>query len=270
VKQIWFPGSDTMTRVYLGTPILRHVTGTFVLDRLRLYLTDRTFLTLPFLFTLIWGWAIRNPLLPIGYVAALPWLALNFLAVQLTPGTLSYYYGFPFWLSLAWPLVALTVWRPREERSLWPMALILAASLVGSDRGRLVVYPLQPHYLGETPLAWNDYLSDRAQADIFAGWFRDHRAALGGIMVDQAVGGLLIEDIDQDVRSRNWEARDPDTMIYFERSYEWFTMFLPRLRAGAYGCVYTVLGTRMTIAARHPLDAAAMDPGLLAPVGRGC
>jgi hypothetical protein len=270
VKHIWFPGSDALFRVYLGTPLLGHITAPFLLDRLRLYLTERTFVWLPMLITILWAWIRRDPLLSIGLIATLPWLVFSFLAVHSSPGGVAYYYGFPFWLSLAWPLVALSMREAtdRRMRALWPMSLLLVVSLAGWDHGRFVVYPLQRDYLGETPFAWNEFTRDGARSQDFADWFVAHRGMLGGVMLDQAVGGLLIAEVNRAVWSETWNGRLPDAMIYFRYAYEWPSKIQPRLRTGAYVCVYSVPGTRIEVAMQRPVGdhvAGTLVPIINAP-----
>ena len=200
---------------------------------------------LPLAVTAIWGAIARNPLLPLGYFGTLPWLALNMFAVHPAPGTLSFYYGFPFWLALAWPLIALAVWRRSDGStgSRWPYALVLLVSLVGWQRDRVVIYPLWHDARGASPFFWNETLANRARYQQFVDYFLAHSASLGAIMLDQAVGGLLTDHVDRRTWTESFRSGSaPDAMIYFPFAFEWRTEIQPRLRSGGYPCVYELPG----------------------------
>ena len=197
-----FPGGENLVRTYLGNPPLQHLTGQLVLERLDYILRERSYLTLPLLLSIVWAVVSRNPLLPIGYIAAVPWTAFNMLAVHETPGHLGYYYGFPFWLGLAWPLIALWVWRQTTGRTSarWPYALLLLTSVVGWHWNHVVIFR------GGAQVAYGD--SNRSSrvrhadrtgslARAFADYFLAHRAQFGEAAFDQGVFGLLIDHADR-------------------------------------------------------------------------
>jgi len=276
-KHFYFPASDILTRSYLGNPPLHHVTVPFILHRLRFYLLERTYVLLPLLISLVWGAITRNPLLPLGYLAALPWLLLSIVSVHPTPGTLGYYYGFPFWLSLAWPLVALRVWRDNDGRAgrRWPYALLLLVSLAGWQSNRLVIYPLVTNYLGESPFTYNETLRDREAYQKFVDYFLANRPLFGSVALDQAVFGLLIDHADRPDLLYLWPAgRQPGTIIYFPGAFDWRPNVLPLLRTGIYRCIYAVPGTRIRLATQNPLSDDLPRPVPLILVtnapGTGC
>jgi hypothetical protein len=276
-KQVWFPDGDILWRSYLGYQPLHHVTASFVLDRLRYFLTDRTYVTLPFLLSIAWAWFSRNPLLPVGYLATAPWLVLTILAVHPTPGVLAYYYGFPFWLALAWPLVAMRIRREANDRRAahWPYALLLLASLVGWQRDRLVVYPLMADHIGEAPFAWNDPLRERTRYQVFVDYYWTNRPLFGATALDQAVSGLLIDRVGRDGWLEYWRDKPPpDTIIYFEHGFEWPTRVWPLVRSGIYQCVYAVPETRILVASQVPLGPRLPAPMPLlivkSALGAGC
>jgi hypothetical protein len=256
-KHVYFPFGDILTRSYLGDPPWHHVTVPFVLDRLHFYLVQRTYVTLPLLITLLWGAVVRNPLLPLGSIAALPWLGLNILAVHETPGTLGYYYGFPFWLSLAWPLIALHVWREVGGRAArrWPYALLLLVSIVGWQVDRVTVYPLETDPFGNSRLAYTDTVRDRARNQDFVDYYLANRPLFGVTALDQGVFGLLVDHADRSAWLELWPAdQPPETMIYFVGGLDYRPRVTPLLRTGIYRCVYGVPGTHIQIATRNPLS----------------
>jgi len=257
IQRMLFPEGENVVRTYLGDPPLQHLNGGFVLDRLEYILRERSYLTLPLLLSIVWAALSRNPLLPLGYVAALPWLVFNLLAVHETPGRLAYYYGFPFWLSLAWPLIALRVWRETSGRPVarWPYALLLLASVVGWQWNRLVIFPLEQNPYGDSPFVYSGSLRDRAKAQAFVDYYLAHRAQFGEAAFDQAVFGLLIDHADRTTWLEAWPlSRPPETLIYFIHGYEWRLRVLPLLRTGNYRCVYEVPGTRIRLATKDPLS----------------
>jgi hypothetical protein len=257
VKRIEFPAGDILWRSYLGQPPFHHVTVRLIGDRMRYYLTDLTYVSLPFLISLIWAWISRNPLLPVGYVAAVPWLLLSVLAVHPTPGILAYYYGFPFWLALAWPLIGLRVWScvTGRETARWPYALLLLASLIGFQRGHPTFHPLAANDFGDFRFAWSDTLTNRSRALAFANFYWANRSAFGTTALDLAVSGLLIDRVGRDGWLEYWRDKpDPDTIMYFQPAFEWRTRVWPLLRSGIYDCVYAVPDTRIMIASQLPLS----------------
>jgi len=258
-KRLDFPAGDTLTRIYLGNPPWHHVTVPFVLDRLHLYATRRSYIVLPLLLTVVWAVIDRNPLLPLGYLAALPWLALNFLAVHPTAGGLGYYYSFPFWLALGWPLVALFIGGNADRR--WPYGVLLLVSIVGWQRDRLIVYPLTADQFGESPFVYHDTLRDRAQYQTFSDYFLAHRALFGDAALDAAVSGLLMDHVNRsDWLEDRQPNQPPETMIYYVGGYEWRPLVLPLLQTGLYRCIYQVPGTRIRLATRNPLSEALPMP----------
>jgi len=274
-KRLYFPAGDILFRSYLGDPPLRHVTMAFVRDRLRFYLLERSYLTLPFALTMFWAVLARVPLLAVGAVATLPWVSLSLIAVHPTPGTISYYYGFPFWLSLAWPLVALRVWRdsggPASGRPVraagvhggwasgrWPYGLLLVASLVGWQ-GRLVVWPLKTDALGQSIFAHGETLRDRGRYQRFVDYFLARRSLFGVTAFDQAVFGLLMDHAGRETWLETWRGKPPDTLIYYFGSFEFPSRVVPLLRSGVYDCVYALPGTRLRMATKFPLDPRAVE-----------
>jgi hypothetical protein len=276
-KHFYFPASNNLIRSYLGDPPFHHVTVPFILHRLQFYVLERGYVLLPLLVTLVWAAISRNPLLPLGYISALPWLLLSTVAVHVTVGTLSYYYGFPFWLSLAWPLVALRVWPDSGGRVTrrWPYALLLLVSLVGWQSNRVVIYPLNTNSLGASPFVYNETLRDRAMYQKFVDYFVANRPLFGSVALDGAVFGLMIDHADRPDLIYLWPAgRQPETMIYFPGAYDWRPSVLPLLRTGIYRCVYAVPGTRIRMATQYPISDDLPHPIPLMVItsfpGTGC
>jgi hypothetical protein len=252
-RRVFFPSGDILSRSYLGKPPFQHLTPQFISERLHYDLVDREYVLLTF----IWAAISRNPLLPLGYIATLPWLALSIVAVHFTPGTLNYDYGFPFWLSLAWPLVALYLWRDRSglRGRRWPYALVLLASLVSWQEYRFVAFPLERSFFGDSPFVYNDTLRERGRVQTFVDYFLDNRPLFGRTALDEAVFGHMIDHADRTSWLELWPRdQPPDTVIYFIHAYEWQFDVLPLLRSGDFRCVHAVAGTRIQVATQDPLS----------------
>jgi hypothetical protein len=257
IKHTAFPRANNFSRVYSGIPPWQHLTGPFLSERFWFYLTERTFITVPLLVTLAWAAVSRNPLLPVGYIAFLPWLALHFVAAFGTTGMLGYYYAFPFWLSLAWPLVALHLWPAASEKqkARWPYVLVLLSSLVGWKFDRVVVYPFDNNHFIEHPFVYTNDVQNRAAADRFVDYFIANKTAFGSFAADMAITGLMMDDVTR----ANWlwglkVSQPPDVIVYFVDSYEW-PRIVPLLQTGAYSWFYRVPETRIRLAARSPLPS---------------
>ncbi len=256
-KHVEFPHGDILTRSYLGNPPFHHVTGPFIEERARLWLRKLSYVGLPMLLTFLWAAIVRDPLLPLGYIAVLPWLVFNLLAVHDTPGQLGYYYGFPLWLSLAWPLVAWRIGRDNWDvmRRRWPYALLLMTSVAGWNWNHVAIYAAEPGRYGTQPFAWYDTLTGRDRYQAFNDYYLAHRDAFGVAAFDQAVFGLLIDHADRGTWLDPWTpAQPPDTIIYFTHGFEWQSQVLPRLRTGLYRCIYMVPGTRIQVASQNALS----------------
>jgi hypothetical protein len=272
-KAAWFPAGDNLYRAYLGSPPLAHATVPFLLERLRFYMLERSHVWLPMAIAVAWGVASRNALLALGCLATLPWLLFNLVAVHDTPGLLSYYYVFPFWLGLAWPLVALAVTEQRgaPPAPRWPYALMLLAALVGWRGGDgPVLYPLDRNFFRQHPFLYTAALGHRAEYQAFVDYFAAHRALFGTAALDLPLQGLLIDQTDRTYRVERWHVtRDallyfgsgaaPDTLIYFEDGPFWETGIGPMLQSCAYRCFYEVPSTRIRLAAQNALGDRLPD-----------
>jgi hypothetical protein len=260
--------ADNFSRAYSGNPPWQHITSQFLSERFWFYLTERTYITLPLLVTLAWAAFSRNPLLPLGYIACLPWMALHFVAISYTTGTLAYYYSFPFWLSLAWPLLALRLWPPaRAQRpARWPYLLVLLPSLVGWKFDHVIVYPFDKHFFPQHPFAYTAELRNRKAYDDFIAYFTANQSRLGTWAVDMAVSGLLI-----DIATRkNWISDQkpddpPEMIVYFEGGYEG-GMVAALSRTGIYTQLYEVPGTKIRARAQHPLESRLPQPMPFVPI----
>ena len=106
-QSIFFPAGDTFHRIYIGNPQFAHLSWETIADRIGGFLVHRRDLYLPFLVLVVYSIKRRKWVYPAGYLAFAPWFLLNFAAATPAAGGLSLYYGFPFIISLFWPLSVL-------------------------------------------------------------------------------------------------------------------------------------------------------------------
>jgi hypothetical protein len=134
----FFPGHNVFWKHYTGQPMFAHVTAELLWQRLGFYVVERGYIVLPFLITLSWAMCTRNPYLPLGYLAYVPWFVLHWLAVTNAAGTLFGYYAYPFLVSLCWPLLALRLHDERhavlarDQQALLGMAALIGTTTVAT------------------------------------------------------------------------------------------------------------------------------------------
>jgi hypothetical protein len=265
VQSVLFPDSHKLAQIYTGDPAWQHVTWDFVKERWSFFFTERTTITLPFLVTLIWAAVARNPLLPLGYIAFVPWVVLNVFAFQITAGSLNFYYMFPLWIALGWPLLALHLWPAASPRARqrWPWLIMLLFSLIGWHKDGLIIYPLAKNEFDAHPFALTDEVLHRSASDDFIAYFAANKNLFDG-RVDMPVFSLLIDSNDR----LNWLATGhrylsdpppeapplPEMVIYLTDDFEQPLWVAPVLKTGAYGYFYQVPNSRIRIASQKPLD----------------
>lgn len=100
-------GGQALGRVYLGYPILAHVDGQMLLQRLIYWVAARSyiFVALAILTAAVVYW--RDRVLALGVALCLPWLALSLLAISSMAGGLFGYYSVPLMFGFFWPLLLL-------------------------------------------------------------------------------------------------------------------------------------------------------------------
>jgi hypothetical protein len=138
LKQLAFPDAPPLfVAEYLGSPPLATISPALVASRLEILLLYRPYVVWPAYAALAWAVWKRNPLIPLGYVAFLPWLALHLLANRDVLGALSGYYAFPFLVACAWPLAAVVIEAhqhgvtPDRRVALGGFAVLVAFSFAG-------------------------------------------------------------------------------------------------------------------------------------------
>lgn len=252
---------------YVGDPPYAHLNAALLSTRARLYFSDRAYIYVPFLVVLGWGAVTRNLLLPLGFLAYVPWLLLHFTATGYTVGTLAYYYGFPFIVSLAWPLAAV-LWKhdgqlPEREvrRTLLFQAVVIASTLAGHVCGQNVVYATALEFQAQPAVA------QASIVDAFTAQIQKGHQELGRMRVDTGILGLAPRFFTH----RDWlEGSLPndgqvDSVVFFDPGYldslAWATMLEQNLEH-----YYGIPGTRIAVASNRSLDRLSSFRPFLTPM----
>jgi hypothetical protein len=254
-----FNGQDPLSGTYLGSPPLAHVTWLFLRRRLFHLIRDRSDIYVPVFVMLLVAWRLRNPLLALGPLACVPWALLALFAVSHQAGELWGYYAFPFMAALAWPALSLVVEPTAPRRThMMVQALVVVLSIGLFATSRASWDPSPWYHLAPLPagrIARTETVLDVLQA---------HRAALGNIIVDDAVGSLRpgafsSSELRYGLIFTEAEIDRTDTLIYQE------TGWLDRERAALISSArldrsYTISGTGFIVRTRKEIA----DPALLA------
>jgi len=251
--------------VYTGSPPYAHVTYQLLMDRLIVIWNYRPYLWTSPIVVLAWAVLARDPLIAVGTVAQIPWLALHLTAITWPAGTLQEYYAFPFVFGLVWPLIAV-VWRHgtpvegsrRRAAVAWQAALILSA-VFGWFGGRFVLYPAAVKF----PLG--DAVLNAAMIDGFATRLAAGQRELGGLRADYGTVGLLPRALTPDnALPPTGTVRGVDTVVWFDPgeqdSQAWGAWTANRL-----GNHYRVVGSSIMIASNRRLDQSPLLAAAVVP-----
>jgi hypothetical protein len=259
--------ASSFAQVYLGSPPLAHLSASAIGHRLIYFVANRPYILLPAIVAWAWAWLAREPFLAVGYVACLPWLALQLLAASPFAAAVASYYAFPCLIGLAWPLVAISYRRTGMDGPVRPLmvyAVMVALSFLPGhdihDPGRL---PVAAAFLHEAPPTARQSDIDNAVAAVSAA-----RPALGILLVDNSIvalapAGFTRTEIEITPGMGNSIPTDPPrTVIFFADGYD-----AARLRslADAIGLTqrYAIRGTPMHIATRYTLSDVAGLSGMV-------
>jgi hypothetical protein len=214
---------DVFALVYSGDPPFAHLTLDEIGARLGFVAMHRPYLVVPALLALGYAAKKRDARLAVGWLAALPWIALQLSASHPSIARLYAHYPFPLVVSLAWPLIAL-FWRargdataiaPRERRAAVALTLVcIATSLFAVWDGRVVVAALAPEEGGLVAPA--ELARTRAATERFLDDVRERRGELGRVAAPDAVatlaGDLFVAR--ERVRPSLRELPDVDAVLY--------------------------------------------------------
>ncbi|HEY4471461.1 MAG TPA: hypothetical protein VGN21_09850 [Stellaceae bacterium] len=260
-----FDHESSFARIYLGEPAFGKISLALLRDRLLGYLQYRTYIVLPGLIALFWAVRAGNPYLVLGYAAFLPWAVLHLMAESDIAGTLSGYYAYPFMIASFWPLLAALV--ERRQRAV-PNAAVPAvfgfAAMIGASFTALGYQANLGHI--ELPAGfWSlPSLARQAATDNALGQIVRGKAALGSVMVDGSVLGLVSDGFSKTETVRESGGRSPDTVVYFADAFESEAAQALAAKAGL-DHRYEARGTAIRLWTRGAIDPASPLGSVLAP-----
>lgn len=258
-------GPSALARIYIGEPPFAGLSLAVVAGRLIGYLAYRAYLVLPAMIALFWAVRTRNPYILVGYVAFVPWAALQLIAHSDIAGTLSGYYAYPFMIACFWPLVGVLLDRRRRGAAegatipLLAFSVMIAASFVsvaeqynpgGLDLPRGFFLPPGPDRQAATERAVTELARSKTQ--------------LGAVLVDGSVLALAPDAFGWSESVQGRGPGRPDAVAYFEHGYE-------AARAGRVAAAsglaryYRVPGTSLRLAVDRPIAPTAPLAALLVP-----
>ncbi len=194
IQSTWFPGDNALERVYLGTPHFAHLTPSFMLDRAQFILSERKYIMIPILLTVVMAIYTRNIFLLSSLMATLPWLILSFVAISPMPNSLSNYYAFPLIIVSSWAVFAFLIAKkyellPANYHTKLLMSILL---ITGVSIG---LFPDNSGNADDKPwknFSFHNYKSISAVED-FVTKFNSTRNEFGQILFDEPMAALLVD-----------------------------------------------------------------------------
>jgi len=200
-------GGQLLGYIYLGNPVLAHLSVAGLSRRVLYWATRREYIFLPFLALLIFAsrLGLGDRRLLLGAAIALPWLTLSLFAASQQAGDLWSYYCFPLVFMLFWPLLL------GQCGSSVPRRLLsVQITMGGLSTAAFVAVGVLPnvgdggshdrapwrHLLPPSPTLIRLTESSLAHRD---GWLFDYGAAalaLGSLRPGQFRAGLAFDDAD--------------------------------------------------------------------------
>lgn len=250
VQRLAFHSLSMLRHVYIGDPAFAHVTWVALAERLSHFVAERQFIYYPLLVTIAIAVVRRDAGYLLGWVSALPWFALNLLAVDPEKGAFNAYTGFPFVVCMYWVYLYDSRFRPASRR-MRPLLLHVVFALVctSSTVGLYVASPSTVTF-NVKEMAFHRS-KNRAAVHGFVDALSTHRSALGRLRVDPSVAALALESLRfEDL----WQpgVTDLDSLAFHQNT--WFgadlalQLFTSRLDA----CT-SIAGTRLVVCSRTPL-----------------
>ncbi len=215
--------ANAFAAVYWGSSPLQKIFSQETLRRLQFCLVYRSYLWLPAYICLFWAVRSRCAFLLFGFLAFIPWIALQLFAARILAGTLSNYYSFPLIFALLWPLIAISFYEnaavsmqyPLRRNSLTWFAAMLLALFVGVTMQQNPGGIDFPGSFVRPPSAGVEAATDRAIAILAA-----HPAAFGHAVFDAGVISLAPNHYRQSELADSSQSRPVDMIAYFHDGYQ--------------------------------------------------
>lgn len=263
VQKIFFTQANNLATIYTGTPPFHHLTTALLKDRFLFLVLERPYIVLPFLVILVWSWRRKSLLLPLGYLAYLPWLTFNLLSYRPSPAQMNLYYAFPFWLALTWPPLAFRLENARL--SFLPYAgLIAAAWFALTPSGLPAPYPLASNEVPSFSIRQAWLSPEPTQA--FADYFKKNQSAFRNAALDMPTFSVVLESNEGIDWVGDWNKSHPKELpamlIYYGNGFEEPIWIAPTLKAypDLYRYFYEIKGSSIRLASTAPLETWLPDP----------
>jgi len=259
---------NNFASVYSGTPAWDHITNEFIINRLRFYTIHRSYIWIPIVLSVIWSFLASDLLILVGYFAFIPWLIISFFAVFSTSGEMGYYYAFPFWFSLAWPVISYN-WIQSDDNYNKKynffvfFGFILIASNVSINGFK--IYMADNNFFPSHPFVITDEVMHKKEADAAFAYLITNKDLLemNTTAVDGAANGFLMDitSSKNNVDSHFWKEQSqlPRIIVYFEQAFNQNDI-RDLLNSNSYQFLYFVPNTRIKIASQVDLGEILPQP----------
>lgn len=218
--------NTTFANIYSGPQFYAHLNIQELLHRAGIMSYYHLYLWLGLLTSALFAWRLRAPWLLVGFAAYIPWLVLNWTAFNEHTGYMHTYYGFPFVLTLAWPVVA-ALWRygaPLPQAVRRPILLLQALQLLFA---LVIVDDGKAHFGPPYAARWHGWLpqSSLEHRDRLHGFLAAFNAGQGdlGVVVANMHVQSLIDGTRSGVAVPFMELNRPtaiDTLVYLRANLD--------------------------------------------------
>jgi len=193
VQQLLVVPVDRIGPIYVGTPVYAHVTWALVVERARVFAETCQVIYYPFVATVVLALLRRDLRYLLGWVASVPWLVFNLIAVDDSKARFSGYTVGPFLVAMFWAYVygAHIVGPGRRMRWFGSTDLAFAVICAVSTLGEL------RHDPGSASRTVGDMLElghrHRDEVSEIVARFAAHRVELGRIHADYAFAAVAMD-----------------------------------------------------------------------------
>ncbi|CAN5818259.1 hypothetical protein BH11MYX4_BH11MYX4_31800 [soil metagenome] len=219
VQKKLFHAVPLFEKEYLGRPIYAHLTNLVLRARVSGLFDKSLFVILPFALTGVLAGVDRDGRWMLGWLATLPWFALNFLAHQELKAEFGLYTGFAFIAGIFWMGAYARAKYGPSARLRLVYARLVAVSAV-STLARAIAFPEASRLDVGAMLAPADV--DGPAIRSYAKWLRASTALRGKLLVDPGMASWLTESLGGDAVNHGYTDRTDylryDAMTFFRDS----------------------------------------------------
>jgi len=221
IQKTYFPGDNALERVYLGNPPFAHITHSFIMHRLDIFYTNRDYIYVPIVFTIILSLYTKNYILLSAFIASLPWFFLSIIAITSMAGTLSNYYAFPFIILSVWPIFAFFIFKKLniKQNNILRNTVVSVICITGTS---VFLFPGNSYNVDSKP--WKNFIFTKYNTiyntQNFIEYLEKNKIKFGNILFDEPLSALVVKDLTKKEygylnRFSNESKRNADTVIFF-------------------------------------------------------